>query len=88
MALGGGLPDEPTPLDAIFNEINTGVPYSFSEAGRRILAEDGGFVVDRGRLRRKSDGICPAECGGLSDDQDFALKRYFSFKNPARRLHK
>lgn len=34
-------------------------------------------------VMKRADGVRPAECGGLSDDEDFALSNYNSFKQAA-----
>ena len=43
-------------------------------------AGDSDWSWEPTNLKRNSDGVRPADCGGLSPDEDFALMNYKNFK--------
>lgn len=81
-----------SPLDLIFLQIEEGRRYvrredaartSSGPAGlsRGFSAGGGGeWSWEPSAYRRNGDGVRPADCGGLSPDQDFALMNYKNFK--------
>lgn len=50
------------------------------ERGIASTAAPSAWSWTKSKFRRNSDGVMPGECGGLSDDQDFALSNYNAFK--------
>lgn len=82
-----------SPLDLLFLQIEEGKRYvegkvvgaapsapsglsrSFGSGG-----DTGGWSWVPSKFCRNSDGVRPADCGGLSADQDFALLNYKNFK--------
>lgn len=81
-----------SPLDLLFLQIEEGKRYEQS-GGSPAPAASGGLSRRFGTggvqsdwswepslLRRNSDGVKPADCGGLSPDEDFALMNYKNFK--------
>lgn len=82
-----------SPLDLLFLQIEEGKRYIKGGGGRPASNGPSGLsrsLVDGGsggswswvpsKFRRNSDGVRPADCGGLSADQDFALMNYKNFK--------
>ena len=80
-------------LDLMFKQIETGRKYTLGGASNPAgsasgLSRDFGTSaqVDAGwswtpsPFRRNSDGVRPADTGGLSPDEDFALMNYKNFK--------
>ena len=53
-------------LDLMFVQIEKGKTYSY-------VAEYHQYLWVPSTFRRNSDGVKPADCGGLSADEDFAL---------------
>lgn len=81
-----------SPLDLLFLQIETGKKWTKRKGGgqrpaRAVLSRDAVPVGTGGsayaqvpsKFRRK-DGVSPAEKGGLSSDDDFALYNYNAFK--------
>lgn len=84
-----------SPLDLLFLQIEEGKRYipggdaapaaqapsglsrSFGSSGG---SGGGGWAWEPSLLKRNSDGVKPADCGGLSPDEDFALMNYKNFK--------
>ena len=60
-------------LDLLFVQIEEGKAYSY-------VAEYHQYLWVPSTFRRNSDGVKPADCGGLSADEDFALMNYKNFK--------
>ena len=60
-------------LDLIFVQIEKGKTY-------RYVAEYHQYLWVPSKFKRNSDGVKPADCGGLSADEDFALMNYKNFK--------
>ena len=60
-------------LDLIFFQIEEGKAY-------RYVAEYHQYLLVPSTFKRNSDGVKPADCGGLSADEDFALMNYKNFK--------
>lgn len=82
-----------SPLDLLFLQIEEGKRYvetgdgGISTSGPSGLSRGFGTGSDGGawswqpsKLKRNSDGMMPAKCGGLSPDEDFALMNYKNFK--------
>ena len=82
-----------SPLDLLFLQIEEGKRYvetgggGTSTSGPSGLSRGFGTGSDGGawswqpsKLKRNSDGVMPAKCGGLSPDEDFALMNYKNFK--------
>lgn len=77
-----------SPLDLIFKEIETGKRYVKAEGQQNevsVLSRSVGSKSGNGWEWRDSpycrrDGVRPAQTGGLSPDQDFALMNYKNFK--------
>ena len=77
-------------LDLIFYQIETGKRFARNVGPVDETPKKGGlsrdFTADTGwswqssRFRRNYDGVRPAERGGLSPDEDFALMNYKNFK--------
>ena len=83
-------------LDLMFLQIQEGRKYTQNTAGSMPVKTGSAEVErERGvvsaqapsawswtpsRFKRNSDGVRPADCGGLSDDEDFALSNYNAFK--------
>lgn len=82
-----------SPLDLLFLQIEEGKRYV--ETGGGGTSTSGPSGLSRGfgtgsdgdawswqpsKLKRNSDGVMPAKCGGLSPDEDFALMNYKNFK--------
>ena len=61
-----------SPLDLLFLQI---------EEGKRVV-DDSSITVswESSNFKRNYDGVRPADCGGLSSDEDFALMNYKNFK--------
>lgn len=84
-----------SPLDLLFLQIEEGKRYIKSDGGTaastptglsRSFAtggNSGGWSWVPSKFKRNSDGVRPADCGGLSADQDFALLNYKNFKTAA-----
>lgn len=60
-------------LDLMFVQIEKGKTYSY-------VAEYHQYLWVPSTFKRNSDGVKPADCGGLSADEDFALMNYKNFK--------
>ena len=60
-------------LDLMFVQIEKGKTYSY-------VAKYHQYLWVPSRFKRNSDGVKPADCGGLSADEDFALMNYKNFK--------
>ena len=85
-------------LDLIFYQIETGKRFARNVGPVDGTPKKGGlsrdFTADTGwswqssRFRRNYDGVRPAERGGLSPDEDFALMNYKNFKVAAGRTLK
>ena len=85
-------------LDLIFYQIETGKRFARNVGAAGAPRRKGGlsrdFTADTGwswqssRFRRNYDGVRPAERGGLSPDEDFALMNYKNFKVAAGRTLK
>ena len=85
-------------LDLIFYQIETGKRFARNVGPVDETPKKGGlsrdFTADTGwswqssRFRRNYDGVRPAERGGLSPDEDFALMNYKNFKVAAGRTLK
>ena len=85
-------------LDLIFYQIETGKRFARTVGAAGAPRRKGGlsrdFTADTGwswqssRFRRNYDGVRPAERGGLSPDEDFALMNYKNFKVAAGRTLK
>ena len=85
-------------LDLIFYQIETGKRFARNVGAAGVPSRKGGlsrdFTADTGwswqssRFRRNYDGVRPAERGGLSPDEDFALMNYKNFKVAAGRTLK
>ena len=85
-------------LDLIFYQIETGKRFARNVGAAGSPRRKGGlsrdFTADTGwswqssRFRRNYDGVRPAERGGLSPDEDFALMNYKNFKVAAGRTLK
>lgn len=85
-------------LDLIFYQIETGKRFARNVGSVDKTPKKGGlsrdFTADTGwswqssRFRRNYDGVRPAERGGLSPDEDFALMNYKNFKVAAGRTLK
>lgn len=81
-----------SPLDLLFLQIEKGKRYvdlggagasapSGLSRGFGTGGEQGGsWSWQPSKLKRNSDGVEPAKCGGLSPDEDFALMNYKNFK--------
>lgn len=80
-----------SPLDLLFKELETGIHYEMapsstpsgasSGSGRSIsVRSTSSYREYPSTFRRASDGKRPADCGGFSPDNDFALKNYHDFK--------
>lgn len=81
-----------SPLDLLFLQIEEGKRYIQTGSGSGTNAAPGlsrSFDTGAGtgawswqpsKFRRNSDGVRPAERGGLSPDEDFALMNYKNFK--------
>lgn len=81
-----------SPLDLLFLQIEEGKRYVDSggagasapsglSRGFGTGGEQGGsWSWQPSKLKRNSDGVEPAKCGGLSPDEDFALMNYKNFK--------
>lgn len=77
-----------SPLDLIFKEIETGKRYVKAEGQQNevsVLSRSVGSKSGNGWEWQDSpycrrDGVRPAQTGGLSPDQDFALMNYKNFK--------
>ncbi len=83
-------------LDLLFAQIETGrryrpregfelerQPYDEASRGLRPREPQGEWDWGPSALRRRSDGACPAELGGMSPSEDFALSHYKAFKSAA-----
>lgn len=85
-------------LDLIFYQIETGKRFARNVGAAGAPRRKGGlsrdFTADTGwswqssRFRRNYDGVRPAQRGGLSPDEDFALMNYKNFKVAAGRTLK
>lgn len=82
-----------SPLDLLFLQIEEGKRYiktgngGFSPSvpsglsrGFSTGGDNGAWSWQPSKLKRNSDGVMPAKCGGLSPDEDFALMKYKNFK--------
>lgn len=81
-----------SPLDLIFLQIEEGKRYVQREGasasknasglsrGFDMGGDTGSWVWEPSNFQRSSDGVRPAERGGLSPDEDFALMNYKNFK--------
>lgn len=82
-----------SPLDLLFLQIEEGKRYietgngGFSPSvpsglsrGFSTGGDNGAWSWQSSKLKRNSDGVMPAKCGGLSPDEDFALMNYKNFK--------
>lgn len=82
-----------SPLDLLFLQIEEGKRYietgngGFSPSvpsglsrGFSTGGDNGAWSWQPSKLKRNSDGVMPAKCGGLSPDEDFALMNYKYFK--------
>ena len=85
-----------SPLDLLFLQIEEGKRYIPSEGGAPApsmgvsglsrsfgtgnATGDSDWSWEPTNLKRNSDGVRPADCGGLSPDEDFALMNYKNFK--------
>lgn len=82
-----------SPLDLLFLQIEEGKRYietgngGFSPSvpsglsrGFSTGGDNGAWSWQPSNLKRNSDGVMPAKCGGLSPDEDFALMNYKNFK--------
>ncbi|MED9822644.1 MAG: type IV secretory system conjugative DNA transfer family protein, partial [Christensenellales bacterium] len=84
-----------SPLDLLFLQIEEGKRYIPNEGGAPApsmgisglsrnfgtgAAGDSDWSWEPTNLKRNSDGVRPADCGGLSPDEDFALMNYKNFK--------
>ena len=85
-----------SPLDLLFLQIEEGKRYIPSEGGAPApsmgvsglsrsfgtgnATGDSDLSWEPTNLKRNSDGVRPADCGGLSPDEDFALMNYKNFK--------
>lgn len=82
-----------SPLDLLFLQIEEGKRYietgngGFSPSvpsglsrGFSTGGDNGAWSWQPSKLKRNSDGVMPAKCGGLSPDEDFALMNYKNFK--------
>lgn len=80
-------------LDLMFLQIEEGKKYKQNDgsspdaAGNAGLSRsfgtkqaDNGWSWVPSKFKRNSDGVKPADCGGLSADEDFALMNYKNFK--------
>ena len=80
-------------LDLMFLQIEEGKKYKQNDgsspdaAGTAGLSRsfgtkqaDNGWSWVPSKFKRNSDGVKPADCGGLSADEDFALMNYKNFK--------
>ncbi len=65
-----------SPLDLIFMQIEEGRKYVSSDGS----GEDSTYSWQPSTFRRNYDGLVPAERGGMTADEDFALDNYKSFK--------
>lgn len=83
-----------SPLDLLFLELETGKhlekasgPNAASDpdpTGRSVSAKQASAIREvPSTFQRKFDGKRPADCGGFSSDEDFALKNYKDFKTAA-----
>lgn len=82
-----------SPLDLLFLQIEEGKRYvdtggsgaapsapSGLSRGFGTGGDTGAWSWQPSKLKRNSDGVEPAKCGGLSPDEDFALMNYKNFK--------
>ena len=85
-----------SPLDLLFLQIEEGKRYIPSEGGAPApsmgvsglsrsfgtgnATGDSDWSWEPTNLKRNSDGVRPADCSGLSPDEDFALMNYKNFK--------
>ena len=86
-----------SPLDLIFDEIETGMvyernenyrgpststSYAAAESDRMAISENttDEFIWKPSSMERNGDGVSPADYGGLTSDQDYALANYKMFK--------
>lgn len=82
-----------SPLDLLFRQIEEGKRYQNTGTTTQVTPVSSGlsrgFNSNQSQsswswqpslFKRNSDGVKPAECGGLSPDQDFALMNYKNFK--------
>lgn len=84
-----------SPLDLLFLQIEEGKRYIPNEGGAPApsmgisglsrsfgtsATGDSDWSWEPTNLKRNSDGVRPADCGGLSPDEDFALMNYKNFK--------
>lgn len=82
-----------SPLDLLFLQIEEGKRYietgnggvspsvpSGLSRGFSTGGDNGAWSWQPSKLKRNSDGVMPAKCGGLSPDEDFALMNYKNFK--------
>lgn len=86
-----------SPLDLIFDEIETGMvyernenyrgpststSYAAAESDRMAISENttDEFIWKPSSMERNGDGVSPADHGGLTSDQDYALANYKMFK--------
>lgn len=82
-------------LDLMFLQIQDGKRYTQGGNASVMAGSAGDVERERGvasgeapsawswtpsKFVRNSDGVRPADCGGLSDDEDFALSNYNAFK--------
>lgn len=81
-------------IDLMFLQIQEGRKYTRKAASGAVPRRTGDVERERGvadvessewgwtpsKFVRNSDGVRPADCGGLSDDEDFALSNYNAFK--------
>ena len=88
-------------LDLMFLQIEEGKKYKQNDgsspdtAGNAGLSRsfgtkqaDNGWSWVPSKFKRNSDGVKPADCGGLSADEDFALMNYKNFKVAAGKTAK
>lgn len=84
-----------SPLDLLFLQIETGMKYikkdsapaapASAKLSRDVMwgaSAQGGSTYTKipSKFKRKSDGVCPYEKGGLSPNDDYALLNYNMFK--------
>lgn len=76
-------------LDLMFKQIETGKKYKRVGSGgkdaataeaERGFAETSEWAYVPSSFKRHSDGVRPADCGGLKPSDDFALKNYKAFR--------
>lgn len=81
-----------SPLDLLFKEIETGkcikkinsTSSTSASSGRSVAVKSSSAYKEYpSTFKRNSDGKRPADCGGFSPDEDFALKNYHDFKTAA-----